>query len=74
MEINYLKKLQENINIFQYPCEPISMIEIESLEQTYNSGNPFPKVLKELLFLAGEFCYILDYITKKHRILYMHII
>jgi len=61
MEIIYLKKLQENLNIRPYPCEPISITEIESLEQTYNNGNPFPKVLRELLFLAGEYCMVLDY-------------
>jgi hypothetical protein len=29
------------------------------LEQVYNNGNPFPKVLKELLYLAGENCTVL---------------
>lgn len=27
----------------------------------YNNGNPFPQVLKELLFLAGESCYVIDW-------------
>ena len=61
MEITYLKKLQENLDIRPYPCEPLPMSEIENLEQTYNNGNPFPKVLRELLFLAEEYCMVLDY-------------
>ncbi|RYJ45613.1 hypothetical protein NU09_0205 [Flavobacterium beibuense] len=39
----------------------VSLAEIEDLELLYNNGKPFPKALKELLFLAGEYCYILDY-------------
>jgi len=61
MEITYLKKLQENLNIGYSPCQPLPISEIENLEQTYNNGNPFPKVLRELLFLAGEDCMVLDY-------------
>lgn len=63
MEIQYLKLMKEN------PVKPrngytnqgISLAEIQTLEQVYNSGNPFPKVLKELLFLAGDRCNVLDF-------------
>ena len=67
MEIKYLKYLEENSianpNDLDYPCpiEPISLSEIETLETTYNNGNPFPKALRELLYLAGTDCYVLDY-------------
>lgn len=39
----------------------IKLNEIEHLEELYNNGIFFPKVLKELLFLAGNYCYVLDY-------------
>lgn len=61
MEIKYLKKLEENLSIYHSPCEPLSLNEIQSLEMTYNDGNPFPEVLKELLFMAGEYCMVLDF-------------
>lgn len=31
------------------------------MELLYNNGIPFPTALKELLFLAGDDCYVLDY-------------
>jgi len=37
------------------------MEDIQSLEGEYNRGSPFPTSLRELLFLAGEDCYVLDY-------------
>jgi hypothetical protein len=40
---------------------PLSIDEIVNLETTYNSGNQFPPSLRELLFLAGQYCYVLDY-------------
>jgi len=67
MEIQYLTYLMENpeaypnSNNFKDTIMPISLQEIEILEQLYNHGNPFPKALKELLFLAGKSCYVLDY-------------
>ncbi|KIO54546.1 SMI1/KNR4 family protein [Flavobacterium hibernum] len=67
MEINFLKYLRDNPSAYPYDkdykatIQPISIEEIEHLEQLYNSGNPFPKVLKELLFLAGNDCYVCDY-------------
>lgn len=65
MEITYLQYLRDN-PVKQgltkdFPIESISLQEIEQLEEMYNNGNPFPKALKELLFLAGNFCYVLDY-------------
>ena len=65
MNIEILKYLQ------QYTKKPnskaglqnvgISIQDITLLESQYNNGSKFPKDLKELLFLAGKFCYILDY-------------
>lgn len=65
MNIVYLKSLQQN------PVEygdgwdttiiPVSLQDIGQLELLYNSGNPFPIALKELLYLAGADCYVLDY-------------
>lgn len=60
MEINYLKKLKDYPSMYERTCEPISLEEITQLEQLYNNGNPFPKVLKEYLHLAGNFCTVID--------------
>jgi len=69
MEINYLQALRD----YPSPCpdreeykyklaiEPLSLSEISDLEQSYNNGVPFPKVLRELLYLAGKNCYVCDY-------------
>jgi len=46
---------------YQFRTRPISIEEIEALEQKYNNGKLFPKVLRELLYLAGETCYVFDY-------------
>ena len=67
MEIEYLTYLRDNPerrpgdSQFSNPIEPISLSEIEALETKYNNGKPFPKALRELLFLAGNDCYVLDY-------------
>ncbi|MEY8760493.1 hypothetical protein [Chryseobacterium tongliaoense] len=67
MEIQFLKHLQNNPAAYPNDPEyegrikPISLTEIQQLEVKYNNGNAFPKVLKELLFLAGKNCYVLDY-------------
>ncbi len=64
MKIEYLKILEENPNRGDDPLftnEPISLEEIEELEQLYNNGKPYPKALKELLYLAGNYCHALDY-------------
>lgn len=66
MEIIYLKYMQANPRVpnegkLGFPNEPISLSEIEQLEQLYNNGLPFPKALRELLFLAGDYCNVLEY-------------
>ncbi|MBB6126533.1 hypothetical protein [Mucilaginibacter lappiensis] len=44
-----------------FVLKPLTIDEIISLETTYNSGNQFPTSLRELLFIAGQDCYVLDY-------------
>lgn len=67
MEIQFLKYLQDNPAAYpnnpEYEARimPISLAEIQQLEIKYNNGNAFPKALKELLFIAGKNCYVLDY-------------
>ncbi|MFD2603554.1 hypothetical protein [Flavobacterium suzhouense] len=64
MEIEYLKELQKNpyrSGKLDLNNEPIPESEIIHLEQLYNQGKTFPKALRELLHLAGNFCYVLDY-------------
>lgn len=65
MNIQYLNQLRDNPirfgNSRNFPIQGISLQEITQLEQNWNNGNPFPKVLKELLFLAGKDCYVFDY-------------
>lgn len=67
MDIKYLTLLRDNPignpsePNFLRAIKPISLQEIAQLEQLYNNGNAFPKALKELLFLAGKSCYVLDY-------------
>lgn len=48
-------------NDYSFVLTPLTIDEIVSLETTYNSGNQFPASLRELLFLAGQRCYVLDY-------------
>lgn len=65
MQIIYLTSLK-NYPIkygidMDFPNEALSEEEIAELEILYNNGNPFPQGLKELLFLAGKYCYGLDY-------------
>jgi hypothetical protein len=65
MDITYLTQLNNNPTISDHgdvkTLNPISLDEIVSLESTYNNGSQFPAALRELLFLAGGDCYILDY-------------
>ena len=63
MEIKILKGLQEPNSFRPYPNKGLSMERIEALEQAYNNGNPFPRGLRELLYLAGDYCNVLDYST-----------
>lgn len=34
--------------------KPMPLSEIEALEQQYNNGNPYPKVVRELLLISGK--------------------
>lgn len=65
MTIQYQKKLRDNpVEIGKtgnFEIRGISLSEIEQLETNWNNSDPFPKSLRELLFLAGDFCYVLDY-------------
>jgi len=67
MEITYLQELRDypaahpNSDGYKNHIAPISLSEITQLEQTYNSSIPFPKALRELLYLAGKSCYVCDY-------------
>ncbi|MDN3548801.1 hypothetical protein [Mucilaginibacter aquaedulcis] len=44
-----------------FTLKPLTIDEIVHLETTYNNSNQFPTSLRELLFLAGQDCYVLDY-------------
>ena len=67
MNIEYLKILRDNPAMYPNDIDykgqirGIPLTEIEQLEQTWNNGNPFPKALRELLFLAGDFCFVFSY-------------
>lgn len=63
MEIEYLKFLQIP-DVAQFENQPLYPSEIETLEQEFNHGESFPKVLKELLYLAGKYCYLLTFNSK----------
>ncbi len=66
MNIEILKYLEENPEAYpndiedKHPIEGLTIPQIEALETKYNGGNPFPKALRELLYLAGNDCYVLD--------------
>lgn len=65
MNIQYLIQLRDNPIYYgktrNFSIRGISEEQIAQLEQLYNNGNTFPKVLKELLSLAGEYCHVFDY-------------
>lgn len=63
MIIEYLNELKNNQlwRGISKPIQSISISEIEQLEQLWNNSIFFPKALRELLFLAGQNCYVLDY-------------
>ena len=63
MEIKILKELQVINRIGPFINKGLSLERIEALEQAYNNGNPFPRGLRELLYLAGDDCNVLDYST-----------
>lgn len=60
MEMKYLALLQATD---KGPLKnmPLSLASIEYLEDLYNDGIVFPGCLRELLFIAGEYCVVLDY-------------
>lgn len=67
MEIKYLTLLRDNQIIrsknsdISSVLEPLDEAEITNLEASYNNFLPFPLALKELLSLAGKYCYVLEY-------------
>lgn len=61
MTIQYLQALRDNKTMDGFADKGLTESQISQLEQLYNNGTPFPKVLKELLFLAGKSCNYLDY-------------
>lgn len=61
MNIEILTYLRDNPIKKSFQIQGISIFEIEYLQVLFNNSNNFPKALKELLFLAGEYCHVLDY-------------
>jgi hypothetical protein len=64
MKIQYMQMLKDNPVCYgvsaNFTNRGYSLERIKELENKYNNGNPFPKALSELLYLAGDFCYGLD--------------
>ena len=62
--IKYLQELQtldyRSLGRSTWVNEPKSITEILFLEQEYNEGKPFPAVLRELLFIAGNGCPLIE--------------
>jgi hypothetical protein len=70
MEVKYLTILKDHPEIggptgLVKKLVGLTEAEIADLENHYNNGNPFPQALNELLFLAGKYCYVLDYGRKQ---------
>jgi hypothetical protein len=61
MKIDFLQNLRDNPKLGLFENEPIELEEIHKLELLYNNGDRFPKALRELLFLAGGYCEVLDF-------------
>lgn len=61
MEIFYLNSLKNNPTRNSWKNEPLSIEHITQLEASYNNCGPFPQALRELLFLAGNYCIVFDY-------------
>lgn len=64
MDIEILKNLKANPkrdpnSSESFENKPYTISEIEALELLYNNNNPFPKALREYLFLAGRYCWLL---------------
>jgi hypothetical protein len=66
MKIQYLKILEDNPSAYPHDTDfkltirSTPLIEITQLEVLYNNGRLFPTALRELLYLAGDYCYVLD--------------
>ncbi len=60
MKIEYMQLLKKNNSLGVVTDRPMTLLEIEQLEQLYNNGNQMPIPLRELLFLAGKFCSAID--------------
>jgi len=69
IEIKYLKTLEAYPSINSKKVPKIFSLQslpeqvIDYLEILYNNGAVFPASLRELLYLAGADCYVLDYGT-----------
>ncbi|MET3981970.1 hypothetical protein ABIB62_004592 [Mucilaginibacter sp. UYP25] len=66
MEIKYLKKLNNYPSVQRasgnvFYLEGIPLEDIQNLETLFNNSQPFPTALRELLFIAGKYCYVLAY-------------
>ncbi|MEZ2337822.1 hypothetical protein AB6735_19395 [Mucilaginibacter sp. RCC_168] len=67
MDIKYLIQLKNHPTIkekstdYVNKLKPLTEAEIVSLEVRYNDEKTFPAALRELLYLAGNDCYVLDY-------------
>ncbi|WGH75099.1 hypothetical protein P8625_13625 [Tenacibaculum tangerinum] len=67
MNIEILTELREYPSRYpndienRHENQGLTIAEIETLEQAWNTGDRFPQALRELLFLAGTYCHILDY-------------
>jgi len=65
MEIKYLTQLKNYPSgnptglTYKRTIVPIPLSEIAQLEALYINNSFFPVALKELLFLAGNYCYVL---------------
>jgi hypothetical protein len=59
-ELNNYPTVKVNSSLIEQ-LKPTPADEIISLENTYNNGQLFPKALRELLYIAGEYCYVFDY-------------
>lgn len=55
MEIEYLQLMENTPKISWKINEPMTIEEIQDLEQKFNDNNPLPKALREFLFLAGHY-------------------
>lgn len=63
MTIKYLNEL-EDLNYqavgLTLGNRPLNIGEIVNMEQQYNNSNPFPDVLRELLYIAGRGCPLIN--------------